>query len=378
MFKCFGFGNNRIVDSSAEPAKWESDYATFKYDKLSVAYVYIGGVGSGYLHHINKICAGNQFFEYVPYGTQGIPKDVIQARRDLKSIAKSPSISTITASARERLTFLVDAIKKYLTNPTIKYVVTIGVSHGSILLHAAVLKLKMNLNLEKSHLDKLCVYTQGSPRYLPLELLPPLPTPTDQKPFARVMNFYHVNDQLIRTLKTLHIPNIIAPDLRKIKKIYEFLKFEVTNCDNDNKPVYYYNKTQGYVVVDNVENLCCEKPIGVQQPPHDHWYDKYNKGYKYHGCIYNAFLAIDFTTLYRLENFTIRLKLCNIPAGTSVVPATGTSNGGKIQLKKTSIVKEILGRKRIIYKIGNKQYVKVKGNFIPVSTLLIHQKRTQK
>lgn len=98
-------------------------------------------------------------------------------------------------------------IQKYLDNPEVEMVVAIGISHGSVVLYAALLKLLMDWKLPT--ISKLHVVSIGSPRFIPSTLLPP----SSHAP--RILNFYHVEDPIVSKLRFVPSIKPFVPSLPK-------------------------------------------------------------------------------------------------------------------------------------------------------------------
>jgi len=180
-------------------------------------------------------------FKYINYGSIFILKDIWNLFKDMKSIA------TGTALRRpSRLTHVVNVIQQSLISDT-DLVVLIGCSHGSIIMHAAILRLKIELS-DYSLLRKLRFITLGSPQF---------PNPYLLRQFEmegrrHLINYYHENDKHLQLLTILPgkarnpltrqdgiVPYVLSdygslfsynPDMRIVLHKANFLGFKNLHC----------------------------------------------------------------------------------------------------------------------------------------------------
>ena len=181
MFNCFGYSrvvptDARIDDTSTEITQLESSHT---------ATIMIGGVGTSVEYCFTKT-VNETMYRLIDYSSKGLVRDVINAKDDLAHLHENKQLS----NNRTRLFKLTQAIKDCLTSDkNYERVVVIGVSHGSLLVHGAILRLKMDLTIPTEKFDILHVVTLGSPRYLPKGLT------------NHVYNFYNMSDTIINLLR---------------------------------------------------------------------------------------------------------------------------------------------------------------------------------
>lgn len=111
-------------------------------------------------------------------------------------------------------------IKKENEKINKKKIVVIGVSHGSLLVHAALIKLSYQLTSEEKqkYAKHLHIWTIGSPQYIPKDLLVNLgfSAPPDQQ----ILNFYHVYDPYLPILSSIKwLMKIRIPDVKYLTTI---------------------------------------------------------------------------------------------------------------------------------------------------------------
>lgn len=73
-------------------------------------------------------------------------------------------------------------------------------SHGSILLHSALVRLQIDPDAETNWWKKIVVFTIGSPKYIPKNILPFSPNNT-----PNVFNFFHVNDPYLKVFASIFL-----------------------------------------------------------------------------------------------------------------------------------------------------------------------------
>lgn len=320
MLNCFGYTGqtNRVLpyDTASGTA---SGSDTFMKDNLQFSirksypktvFITIRGVGTNEKDSSRMITArtktvGLMYFINVDYESFLVPIDIIHAGIDIHRIGSQNKKIT----RGERLNKLTTIIKESLSNKDIKNVIVIGNSHGSILVHAAVLKLRMDVLCDK-YINKLCVWTFGSPRYLPQGLLPYMPDGF-LSDLPRVLNVYNVLDPYIRKLYFLRMimTSLQVPNLNNIDTNYAFLEYpQTTNDANDanyanyanananalkEKPKYYYEQNKGFLFVKNSEYYSNANNLEFSKI----------KGsiVKYHVTLLNLFPLLDQYYLYIID-----------------------------------------------------------------------------
>lgn len=164
---------------------------------VKVAYILCPGMGNNtinvyYTHHGNH-------YELFNYGAEdsvmGYCSDVICLIRDILSLRKNEITGKNPLNAIEakigRLKRLVTRIKLLLISPD-QYarVVLLGLSHGALLMYGAILRLLCDVELNRSHYEKLRIFTVGAPIYPPSTLL--LPYEKDQSiNLLNILNNYN-------------------------------------------------------------------------------------------------------------------------------------------------------------------------------------------
>jgi len=189
----------------------------------------------------------NILVETVSYETQGFFSDLENLKKTVNTLSKTESGPNDVFS-QMRIIKLKNVLQKCLL--LFSRVIAIGVSHGSLVLQGAVMKLQMD-NID---ISKMCVYTIGSPRYLPRYLMSFNPTM-----FHRVLNFFHLNDLVISKLLILvkynnsfKIPNFKTYASAIEKGLGVMNLPDGTILDNkENKYGYYYDE-ENAVVINNI------------------------------------------------------------------------------------------------------------------------------
>lgn len=253
--------------------------------------------------------------------------DANAARVDTKRLHSNKQFSEEPRKIN-RLTNLTNAIKISIMNNIYKQVVVIGSSHGALLVHGAILKLKMDLSIDENlHLGKLTIITLSSPRFIPKGLLKN----------EKVFNFYNTQDKLIHIYRKCRflVDYLEVPDEPTFDWISEALKdksvsqsenqikFEETN--KPNRPNYKYKESKGVVFVKDI-HLYCLGTSEVWESMQEHLFGWY------HAIPYNLFPLLNYYAMvYTGKNkdgdFDSGFKKCQESEGTE-----GAAIGGKIKL----------------------------------------------
>jgi hypothetical protein len=223
MFSCLNYGSSSVApEGNPQTLNTLPTIQFITLDNISnTAIIRMEGVSNNsatICKTINNPKIPNAFFVNVNYASRGIFKDVSTLSTNAKAIDEG-RLSESEYSHR-RLFELIETIKKYLKDARIERVIVVGVSHGSILVHAALLKIQMDMGVggvvrsARDHINlidainsKLEIYTIGSPRYLPKGLLME----------GKLLNFYHVKDKWIRIVHLLPFAKgFQVPNLSKI------------------------------------------------------------------------------------------------------------------------------------------------------------------
>lgn len=193
------------------PKLSNKQYLQFPSDKVAI--ICIQGVGSD-TSQIDDVCIRHKIaFHDVAYGSTGMSGDVIVLTLNASEMASREAKVTTTSSSstvevtvdqgllqnsKSRICRLTNAITKYVLDTSYTKVYVTGFSHGSIVTHAAIMKIICSMDIIaprklKQYMDKIQVYTVGSPRYLPTDL-------TDFGGGNKVLNFYHQRDPYIKLI----------------------------------------------------------------------------------------------------------------------------------------------------------------------------------
>jgi len=130
------------------------------------------------------------------YRSPFIVLDVLCLFNDMKQLAKTEDgyhNNDILKKRTDRLTNLVSQIKTALMDDSMNNIVLIGISHGSILMHAAILRLQIELH-DVSLMRKIHFYTIGSPRHPQPWLL----SQYEKGRSMKLINFYDVRDKVLQ------------------------------------------------------------------------------------------------------------------------------------------------------------------------------------
>jgi hypothetical protein len=283
----------------------------------NTAIISIYGIGNNVPTKCNHVERLNVYSVNINYESTmnshlfGILDDVYTLLKDGHNLKYHNTISQDFHS-HARLFKLQNAIKKFILMENLNQVILIGASHGSLIVHGAFLKLQMDHEVLPIHLAKLKIFTIGSPRYLPKGLLPNL------------LNFYHVQDDMIHFVKKLNIVSFISgfrvPDLAKIAK-------DVLQIDcNSLKHEHAYDADNALVYV-NKCNFVKQGDAGKQgynynnylAPYYEDGLDKDKKKYIFHSSIHNLYPIMNYDTRLFMDPKTIYLEKtdCNMSGGAS-------------------------------------------------------------
>lgn len=169
MFSCF----KSRVDPFVDCHEVKSEIYTLE---NNTAYVYIGGVGSSADTITKKYNVGTAVEVYhIPYASSSTLGNVGHANQDMKNTKKLAKLISVPFSDDSHSyirNYEMYRILKTLIQSDKNKVVVFGISHGSVVIHAAILRLKMLPNVTFDQLQKLHVVTLGSPQSIPMCLLP--------------------------------------------------------------------------------------------------------------------------------------------------------------------------------------------------------------
>lgn len=388
MFSCLNYGDhNRVVPIPVPgntPPHSELPIPplnSIKYDTLTkTAIIRIEGMGTNTLSickQKKKSEKENVFFENVSYASRGITTDAKHLLRHSSSFTENGfDYSKEGRRSQRRLFELIKTIKNRLVDTTIETVIVIGISHGSLLGHAAFLKLQMDMEVTRDHLNKLHVYTIGSPRYLPKGLL------ADTK----LLNFYHVKDKMIRLVNMLPFGGCKVPNLKKAEENMEKAfgpssttlpadehQFQAYDKETDPKH-HLYDKDNAIVYVNRSNFIpdVLRSEIHINHPSRYYipTFEKDASGFfnfgLFHATHFILYPIMDYTTMWYLDAFPEN----NIPGFTpcsSVVATAGIGGANKkqhikFQHKVYKIRKDKVGKYITIKKV--KTYLKeIRGKY---------------
>ena len=240
MLSCLGYKNQ--VMPLPQLSGTLSDYSHIK----NTAIVLMEGMGSTSPDGCKNDTRDNVFYHRVNYSSLGLLKDFKVLNKEAKALKNKKETSSIFS--KTRIYKLKNIVKSYVVRDNINTVIIIGMSHGSLIVHAAYLKLMIDLQLTHLHLAKIKIITIGSPRYLPTSLT------IGQN--NKVLNFYHQKDSITKVLYTFtgkdskfmvpNLPYVNGAFLEEPKsngKPYESADFKWTS------PLYFYDEPNGIVYV---------------------------------------------------------------------------------------------------------------------------------
>jgi len=221
----------------------------------NIVYITIMGFGNKTKSYSKYNIKEENIIELVEYGSEGSRKNVKALFSDIKQLKLNEELIE-----KPRLTNLYELLKFYLEHTTLNIIV-FGFSHSCLIVHGAILKLKMIIDNENlnERLQNITIVTIGSPRYLPKELLRG----------KRIYNVYNIQDFL--------------KDIRWFFKSYFKLPtFPKINDDRFKLKMHLNEKANIHYLQD--ENFIFVKFVGFK-----------NSNYLYyHGSLNNIFIFFNF------------------------------------------------------------------------------------
>lgn len=198
------FDRNKVAPKT--PEKDFEPFASLWYTSdLPAIYIRIDGVGNTQIKiksHSTTVRGKNITSIRSPYLSNGILSDFLDVKANTKQVAsgKKPLFSVLNyRHSTVRKDTLFNQIKQSLTriehttDTPPRPVIVIGLSHGSVVTHTVILRLKMDPDITTEQLGRLYVLTLGSPQYLPVDLLP---APGEgQRP--KIINVYNMDDEIV-------------------------------------------------------------------------------------------------------------------------------------------------------------------------------------
>jgi hypothetical protein len=160
---------------------------------------------------------------------------------------------------------------------TERKIVVIGVSHGSLIVHSAIIKIKgIYRPIEKLFNifdERIIVLTLGSPKYLPISLLSH--KIRDEKiSFGNVYNFYNTKDgiySVLNSIRKLGFNSLSYLKFPELKDEFDdgspnYLNMEPSLCLSvADIPKYKYDVSKHLFFVKNTENLKYFKQNSIQE-----------------------------------------------------------------------------------------------------------------
>lgn len=395
---CLGYpyGNKVVPEQiSLDSPNKNTLKRVLNYYKLSNhVFVIMYGVGSGSIDvcKMSTVLGERIIYKVVDYSSNGIIADLKNLKLTANALTEGKTGPSDLFS-RERIFRLKTTIKDFLKDG--KNVTAIGVSHGSLILHGAILKLQMDMDVNQSMLNHLNVLTVGSPRYLPKDLLLPIKQTSQSSPapapiqIEKVLNFYHKRDSYIRKLHILaskpgssfRVPDLskvkLKPEMKTEQVTKEFKSVQVTVFDTaKHNESYIYDANNGIVIVckDNYRNP--EEPFTEKSDeyfvPHTFEEDLvmkfipfFRNACLYHATCYNLYPIMDYPLMFHATNPKIKnntdyyFKYCEQQQN-----GGGTNIYIKYMDKRCRVYLENNTKMKYIKKQGNKVYLKdVKGKY---------------
>jgi len=250
-----------------------------------IVFIYIGGVSSSdidFTKKYNKDDGTEYIFESVSYKSSKSPDyvidDILTGRMDAMKLETDGEIKTDSERKELRLNMLVSIISFYMRYTT-KKIVIIGVSHGSLIVHSAILKIKSIYtpieDLMNIFKQRIIVLTLGSPKYLPKNLLSSLSTSDEiTMKYGNVYNFYNIKDKIyylldivktigLNELSYLNFPNLnISSDSGYITYGSGDVNKRVFYSSEPHlNPKYKFDSSTHIFYVKNTEYLSFTKPL---------------------------------------------------------------------------------------------------------------------
>lgn len=291
MKKCFTYAPSSKISPNGDMKFSDSSRVELTNVK-NTAFVMIEGLGTNSADQCKMFTdtQKNVYFHTVPYGTYGLLKDTVALRENARKIKTRGS----SRMSHARIFVLQKVVKKYLLLENIEKVYVVAISHGSLIAHSVVLKLQMDIDLSIDQIKKLHVYTIGSPRYLPANLLggDEMSTTRVQRnegSFPRLLNFYHVKDPFLPALRRIPFCGFKVPD-------------NVSIATGDHR----YIPGDALVFV-NRENII-EDDIPLKLDTINNYYMPYDKSFvmslnafqKFHGSPYILYPVFDMLIMYHI------------------------------------------------------------------------------
>ena len=365
MFSCLGYPNQiRVTPVTTNTTTTYSQLPNIPqitYTGLNnTAIIRIEGMGTNtpYCSKTMKT-KDNVHFVNVSYASRGFTTDLRHLKRHVIKLGSGTfTMSDEGRRSQEKIYKLINTIKKHLIDGSIQTVIVVGISHGSLLVHAALLKLQMDMDLD-AVLVKLHIYTIGSPRYLPKGLLA-----EDQ-----LLNFYHVRDKMIRLVKLLPFGGFQVPDLKGMEEQMTSLGLRSTTLTNtalhsstpyssQDDPKYHLYDAGKAIVYVNRDNFIPDALSSVSiKYPERYYFPNFEKNVGgvfdfdlFHGTPFILYPIMDFSTMYTLSEFPEHTLLDLAPCNEKQGGGGSKSHDIKYQNKVYKIRKDKVGKYIVVKK----------------------------
>lgn len=213
----------------------------------NVVYIFSLGAGSKYKEFSDYEFKKNNIVEIIDYKTVnnflGIPiRDFLDVRDDIKKIRAEKPITE-----KYRLKKLFELLLLYLLNTKLD-IVLIGFSHGCVIIHGAILKLKMKIQ-KSSYIDRITIMAVNSPNLIPPEII-------DTDRTNKVFNIYNIKDNILSLGNFFRITkNDYLPDLSHSHiKTLNFTKGKFVGFSDKVIFEYFFDKYKRIIYI-NIENI---------------------------------------------------------------------------------------------------------------------------
>ena len=239
-----------------------------------------------------------------------------------------------------RIGKLVNVIKRELSNlKTENYdnIVILGFSHGSLIIHLAILDLLINNGVTMIDLQKLRIITVGSPRFLPQSLITGPDTLEERiktktavksiKDLPYILNIFDVSDQIISPLKSIpifKIPTNLQPRI--------------------SEPPYYQLFRNGVIITDMNSN---PNEVSIAQGREI-----------YHSHMGLLFPLLNRYTIFNYDVISVRGEYCSY-----------SRSGGSKQKLFVKLTHDNKLLKRKVYTCGDKRYIVVNNKHVPLESI---------
>lgn len=369
MFTFFSYSRkNKVLPNNF--TKSQHTLEQLKFNNLEkTAIIMIEGVG-GDIQDFCKKKDNNVYYELISYSSKGLIKDISQLGKDAQALNNHGYIPDKYYS-NIKIFKLQNCIKKYIEKTDVNTVIVVGISHGSLLVHSAFLKLQMDMDITTSQIRKIKIFTIGSPRYLPKGLIPE----GEGEGKDTLLNFYHVHDPFPGLLKKISGEDgrFKVPDLSKLPNDFKNRGIEeIDNTTKDyEKEEYIYDKDNALVYVNRRTFLIrpsnantFEKTfIPVNYKEISSFLKVIEKANFYHGSPFILYPVMDIETRYQLNNIT-KLKLLTV-SGPNFISCTEQTGGSITKQNKLTYNKKAY----TVYKDKTGKYIRSKNQKVYLKTI---------